>query len=119
MNVVDHILTLEMRVRILEEQIRHLEEDRRALLLDYMRSAHEYRSFVRSNGRTCEMAMSADMLEELAHLFFLEATEWGLGHGPREKAYLSRCSIALVRRAKQKRLEEGRKDDAALTRRYR
>ncbi|MHB2027549.1 MAG: hypothetical protein ACYCPT_01875 [Acidimicrobiales bacterium] len=64
--------------------------------------------------------MTSVMLEELAHLFFLEATEWGLGHGLREQRYLTRCSIDLIRRAKQRQLDEGRAtDDVALARRWR
>lgn len=43
--------------------------------------------------------MHADMLAELAHLFFLEATDWGFYHTDRDRTYFLKCSRALAERA--------------------
>jgi hypothetical protein len=43
--------------------------------------------------------MGADMLSELAHLYFLEATDWSTRRTARERTYLMRCSKALAVRA--------------------
>ena len=43
------------------------------------------------------------MLAELAHLFFLEATDWREERTDRERAYLMKCSRSLAVRACKER----------------
>lgn len=40
--------------------------------------------------------MDTDMLAELAHLFFLEATDWRSNRSDLDRAYLMKCSHALA-----------------------
>jgi hypothetical protein len=44
------------------------------------------------------------MLSDLAHLYFLEATDWSIKRTARERSYLMKCSRALAVRA----IEEGK-----------
>lgn len=60
--------------------------------------------------------MSADLLAELAHLYFLEATDWNLNHGPRERSYFMKCSRELAERS-IKEGDRGSENDAEVLQR--
>lgn len=57
--------------------------------------------------------MNADLLAELAHLFFVDAQDWegNLRHGQRERDYLYKCSRALAERAVKEDKRERRPAD--------
>lgn len=58
-------------------------------------------------------AMTPEMLEELAHVFYLEATEWEMRTCERDATYLVRVSVELIRRAAALRFEAVRRDARA------